>query len=214
MGFYRGDIAQKLVSSVQANGGVWSLQDLIQYQIVERDPVRFRFASADFVTASLPSSGGVVLASIFNMLDALNYQQADDTQKIHLLVEAMRRAYRDRAAYLGDVDYIDIPLQKLASKAYAMAQVQGILPDKASRSADIGKVGEETGGNDTTHFSIIDQHGNMVAATLSVNYPRPDAAPRGGADRDAGGSSPGGSTSGGHRAPRRQAWQHPHRSRR
>ena len=170
-GFYRGDIAQKLVSSVQANGGVWSLQDLIQYQIVERDPVRFRFASADFVTASLPSSGGVVLASIFNMLDALNYQQADDTQKIHLLVEAMRRAYRDRAAYLGDVDYIDIPLQKLASKAYAMAQVQSILPDKASRSADIGKVGEETGGNDTTHFSIIDQHGNMVAATLSVNYP-------------------------------------------
>ena len=170
-GFYRGDIAQKLVSSVQANGGVWSLQDLIQYQIVERDPVRFRFASADFVTASLPSSGGVVLASIFNMLDALNYQQADDTQKIHLLVEAMRRAYRDRAAYLGDVDYIDIPLQKLASKAYAMAQVQSILPVKASRSADIGKVGEETGGNDTTHFSIIDQHGNMVAATLSVNYP-------------------------------------------
>ena len=170
-GFYRGGIAQKLVSSVQENGGVWSLQDLIQYQVVERDPVRFRFAAADFVTASLPSSGGVVLASIFNMLDALNYQQADDTQKIHLLVEAMRRAYRDRAAYLGDVDYIDIPLQKLTSKAYARSQVQGISPNKASRSADIGKIGKVIGGNDTTHFSIIDQQGNMVAATLSVNYP-------------------------------------------
>ena len=119
-GFYRGDIAQKLVSSVQANGGVWSLQDLIQYQVVERDPVRFRFASADFVTASLPSSGGVVLASIFNMLDALNYQQAEETRKRHILVEAMRRAYRDRAVYLGDLDYIDIPLPKVTSPASAV----------------------------------------------------------------------------------------------
>jgi len=170
-GFYRGEIAQKLVDSVQSNGGVWSLQDLNQYQIVEREPVRFRYDSADFITASLPSSGGVVLASIFNMLDALNYQQADDTQRIHLLVEAMRRAYRDRAVYLGDVDYIDIPLQKLTSKAYARSLAQGISTRKASRSADIGTIGEQTGGNDTSHFSIIDQQGNMVSATLSVNYP-------------------------------------------
>jgi gamma-glutamyltranspeptidase/glutathione hydrolase len=170
-GFYRGEVAQKLVDSVQSNGGVWSLQDLNQYQLVEREPVTFRFASADFVTASLPSSGGVVLASIFNMLDALNYQQADGTQRIHLLVEAMRRAYRDRAVYLGDVDYIDIPLQKLTSKSYARELAQGIASDKASRSVDIGTVGEDAGGNDTTHFSIIDQQGNMVSATLSVNYP-------------------------------------------
>jgi len=170
-GFYRGEVARKLVDSVQSNGGVWSLQDLNQYQLVEREPVRFRYDSADFVTASLPSSGGVVLASIFNMLDALNYPQADDTQRIHLLVEAMRRAYRDRAVYLGDVDYIDIPLQKLTSKAYARSLAQGISTRKASRSADIGTIGEQAGGNDTTHFSIIDQQGNMVSATLSVNYP-------------------------------------------
>jgi gamma-glutamyltranspeptidase/glutathione hydrolase len=170
-GFYRGEVARKLVESVQSNGGVWSLQDLNQYQLVEREPVTFRFASADFVTASLPSSGGVVLASIFNMLDALNYQQADDIQRIHLLVEAMRRAYRDRAVYLGDVDYIDIPLQKLTSKAYARSLAQGISPRKASRSADIGTIGEDAGANDTTHFSIIDAQGNMVSATLSVNYP-------------------------------------------
>ena len=170
-GFYRGEVAQKLVDSVQSNGGVWSLQDLNQYKLVEREPVRFRYDSADFVTASLPSSGGVVLASIFNMLDALNYQQANDTQRIHLLVEAMRRAYRDRAVYLGDVDYIDIPLQKLTSMAYAKSLALGISTRKASRSADIGTIGEQTGGNDTTHFSIIDQQGNMVSATLSVNYP-------------------------------------------
>ena len=171
MVFYQGEVARKLVDSVQKNGGVWSLQDLNQYQLVEREPVIFRFASADFVTASLPSSGGVVLTSIFNMLEALNYQQADDTQRIHLLVEAMRRAYRDRAAYLGDIDYIDIPQQKLTSKAYARSLAQDISPNKASRSADIGTIGEDAGGNDTTHFSIIDQQGNMVSATLSVNYP-------------------------------------------
>lgn len=170
-GFYTGEVAQKLVASVQANGGVWSLQDLNQYQVVERDPVRFRFGSADFVTASLPSSGGVVLASIFNMLKTMGYQQADDTQRIHILVEAMRRAYRDRAAYLGDLDYVDIPLQRLTSEAYARQLTKDISMQQASRSADIGTFGEQAGGNDTTHFSIIDQQGNMVAATLSVNYP-------------------------------------------
>ncbi|TDJ21682.1 MAG: gamma-glutamyltransferase [Gammaproteobacteria bacterium] len=170
-GFYQGEVAQKLVASVQANGGIWSLQDLNQYQVVERDPVRFHFGSAQFVTASLPSSGGVVLASIFNMLEILGYAQAGDTQRLHLLVEAMRRAYRDRAAYLGDVDYVDVPVQRLTSKAYARQLAKDISILQASRSADIGTIGEETGGNNTTHFSIIDQQGNMVAATLSINYP-------------------------------------------
>ena len=170
-GFYQGEVAQKLVASVQANGGIWSLQDLNQYQVVERDPVRFQFGSAQFVTASLPSSGGVVLASIFNMLEILGYAQAGDTQQLHLLVETMRRAYRDRAAYLGDVDYVDVPVQLLTSKAYARQLAKDISILQASRSADIGTIGEETGGNNTTHFSIIDQQGNMVAATLSINYP-------------------------------------------
>lgn len=170
-GFYQGEVAQKLVASVQANGGIWSLQDLNQYQVVEREPVRFHFGSAQFVTASLPSSGGVVLASIFNMLEILGYALAGDTQRLHLLVEAMRRAYRDRAAYLGDVDYVDVPVQRLTSKAYARQLAKDISILQASRSADIGTIGEETGGNNTTHFSIIDQQGNMVAATLSINYP-------------------------------------------
>ena len=170
-GFYQGEVAQKLVASVQANGGVWSLQDLNQYQVVERDPVRFEFGSARFVTASLPSSGGVVLASIFNMLEILGYDQAGHSQRIHLLVEAMRRAYRDRAAYLGDPDYVEVPVKHLTSEAYAQQLAKAISVLRASRSADIGTIGEEASGNDTTHFSIIDQQGNMVSATLSVNYP-------------------------------------------
>ena len=170
-GFYQGEVAKKLVASVRANGGDWSLQDLNQYQVVERDPVRFRFGSANFITASLPSSGGVVLASIFNMLSALGYQQASSTERIHILIEAMRRAYRDRAAYLGDPDYVAMPLQRLVSESYARQLVKSVSMQKASRSADLGSVGEKTGGNDTTHFSIVDQQGNMVSATLSVNYP-------------------------------------------
>jgi len=170
-GFYQGEVAQKLVASVQANGGVWSMEDLNQYQVVEREPVRFEFGSARFITASLPSSGGVVLASIFNMLGILGYDQAGDTQRIHLLVEAMRRAYRDRAAYLGDLDYVDVPVEHLTSEAHARQLAKGISVLRASRSTDIGTIGEESSGNDTTHFSIIDQQGNMVSATLSVNYP-------------------------------------------
>ena len=170
-GFYRGKVAQKLVNSVQKNGGVWTLQDLNQYQVVEREPVRFRYRSAEFITASLPSSGGVVLASIFNMLETLGYQQAGEVERIHMLVEAMRRAYRDRAMYLGDADYVDIPQQLLTSKAYARQLAMAISMQEATRSADIGTVSEDAGGNDTTHFSIIDQLGNMVSATLSVNYP-------------------------------------------
>jgi gamma-glutamyltranspeptidase/glutathione hydrolase len=170
-GFYQGRVARQLVDSVIANGGVWSLQDLNQYQLVEREPIRFRYGSAEFVTASLPSSGGVVLASIFNMLEKLDFNQAQPTQQIHLLVETMRRAYRDRATYLGDIDYVDVPVQRLISQPYAQELAKGISMQAASRSADIGEFGEAPAGADTTHFSIIDQQGNMVSATLSVNYP-------------------------------------------
>ncbi|MEE8365820.1 MAG: gamma-glutamyltransferase [Gammaproteobacteria bacterium] len=170
-GFYQGDIARKLVDSVQTHGGVWSLQDLNQYQVIEREPIRFRYGSADFVTATLPSSGGLVLASIFQMLEMLDYQQAAPTQKIHLLAEAMRRAYRDRAVYLGDEDYVDIPTRRLMSDEYTRQLVADISSERASRSADLGAIGEAARGADTTHFSIIDAQGNQVAATLSINYP-------------------------------------------
>ncbi len=170
-GFYRGNVARKMVDSVRLHGGVWSLQDLKQYQLIEREPIRFHYGGAEFITATLPSSGGIVLASIFNMLAELDYQNAGDLQKIHRLVETMRRAYRDRAEYLGDSDYVDIPEKQLTSIEYAKQILLNFSGDRATPSSTLGKISDDAAGTDTTHFSIIDSDGNMVSATLSVNYP-------------------------------------------
>ncbi len=170
-GFYHGEIAKRLVESVQVHGGIWSLQDLNQYQLIEREPVRFGFGGAKFVTATLPSSGGIVLASIFNMLDEMDYRSTDNPQRIHMLVEAMRRAYRDRAEFMGDTDYVDVPQQRLTSREYAKTLLENYSSEKATPSSSLGNIGDDAAGTDTTHFSIIDAEGNMVSATLSVNYP-------------------------------------------
>jgi len=169
-GFYHGEVADKLVASVKANGGVWSHQDLNQYQLVEREPVRFTYGNAKFTAATLPSSGGIVLASIFNMLTELDYANASEDQQIHMVVEAMRRAYRDRAEYLGDMDYVDIPAE-LTSRQYAKKLLENFSSQQATPSSSLGKIADDSAGTDTTHFSIIDAEGNMVSATLSVNYP-------------------------------------------
>jgi len=169
-GFYHGEVADKLVASVKANGGVWSHQDLNQYQLVEREPVRFEYGDAKFTAATLPSSGGIVLASIFNMLAEMGYAEANEVQQTHMLVEAMRRAYRDRAEYLGDMDFVDIPAE-LTSRQYAVKLLENFSSQHATPSSTLGKIGDDAAGTDTTHFSIIDAEGNMVAATLSVNYP-------------------------------------------
>ena len=132
-GFHHGEIADKLVSSVKANGGI-------------------------------------VLASIFNMLDELGYAQASEDQQIHMVVEAMRRAYRDRAECLGDIDYVDIP-DELTSQQYAKKLLENFSSQHATPSSTLGKIADDAAGTDTTHFSIIDAEGNMVSATLSVNYP-------------------------------------------
>lgn len=170
-GFYRGKIAQKLVDAVRANGGIWSLQDLNQYQVVEREPVRFRYRDAEIVAASLPSSGGIVLAAIFNMLDELRHHQAGPVDGVHQLVESMRRAYRDRAEYLGDTDYVEVPVERLTSRAYARELLRNYSAQKATPSTELRAIADSGGGSDTTHFSIVDGDGNMVAATLSINYP-------------------------------------------
>ncbi len=170
-GFYRGEVAGKLVDAVRANGGIWSLQDLNQYQVVEREPVRFRYRDAEIIAASLPSSGGIVLAAIFNMLDELRHHQAGPVLRVHQLVEAMRRAYRDRAEYLGDSDYVEVPVERLTSRAYARELLRNYSAQKATPSSELRAIADSGGGADTTHFSIVDDEGNMVAATLSINDP-------------------------------------------
>lgn len=170
-GFYEGELANKLVSGVREAGGIWSLEDLKQYQIVERKPIIANYRGMRIVSASPPSSGGVALASMVNMLSQFDLSQYSDADQKHLTVEIMRRAYRDRAEYLGDTDFVDVPVEKLTSTKHAKQLIKSIDMDQATPSSELKAVGNPTGaGSDTTHFSILDKEGNRVAATLSVNY--------------------------------------------
>jgi gamma-glutamyltranspeptidase/glutathione hydrolase len=168
-GFYKGEIAQRLVEGVSAAGGIWSLQDLANYRVVERQPVVGRYRGLKITSAAPPSSGGVALMTMLNILQGFDLQARDESTRTHLLVEAMRRAYRDRADYLGDPDYIDIPVDALTHPWYATGLARDIQLNHASRS--VGNHSQTQEGQDTTHFSILDSEGNRVAATLSINYP-------------------------------------------
>ena len=168
--FYQGEFAQRLVAGVQKYGGIWTLEDLAKYDIVERDPITFNFNDYQFTTAALPSSGGVVLAQIFNMLAQFNWDQLDSAQRVHLLTELMRRAYKERALHLGDTDQVDVPVKQLTSVEYAKQLAKDIDLQMASVSQDLPQIKIKE-GMDTSHFSIIDREGNRVAATMSVNYP-------------------------------------------
>jgi gamma-glutamyltranspeptidase/glutathione hydrolase len=168
-GFYKGEIAQRLVNGVRAAGGIWSLQDLTDYRVVERQPVVGHYRGLKITSAAPPSSGGVALITMLNILQGFDLQTQDEPLRTHLLVEAMRRAYRDRADYLGDPDYIDIPVEILTHPYYAAGLARDIQSQRASQSVGNQLKAEE--GQDTTHFSILDREGNRVAATLSINYP-------------------------------------------
>jgi len=170
-GFYQGEVASKLVNGVKQAGGIWTLEDLIEYQVVPRAPVVSNYKGMKVTSAALPSSGGIVMAEVFNMLAAKNIEAKSRTEQVHLITEAMRRAYRDRAEYLGDSDYIKVPVKKLVSRSYAEKLSADIDEKSATPSVFLKPVAFESGGNNTTHFSVIDKNGNRVAATLSVNYP-------------------------------------------
>lgn len=171
-GFYRGAVAEKLVKGVQQAGGIWTLKDLAEYKIVEREPVKSEYKGMKIISASLPSSGGVVLTEMLNVLEGFDLQKLDDVTRLQVMAEAMRRAYRDRAEYLGDPDFVKIPLQQLTSKSYAAGLRQSIRLDRATDSSSLAPTAVTAAqGADTTHFSIIDSEGNRVAATLSINYP-------------------------------------------
>ena len=167
--FYEGEIAERLVAAVRANGGIWTRQDLRDYRVVERPPVVTRFGEHRLVGASLPSSGGILLAQMLNMLTVRPLEGLDEAERVHLLVEVMRRAYADRARHLGDPDYVSVPVARLLSRGYARRQAAQIDPRRATPSPTLQEAPGE--GRDTTHFSVLDRDGNRVAATLSINYP-------------------------------------------
>jgi len=170
-GFYGGDVADSLVAGVRAEGGIWTLEDLKQYTVVEREPVTFQYRDWRIVSAAPPSSGGVALATMLNILEAYDLPRLDEADRIHVITEAMRRAYRDRAQYLGDPDFVAVPLHRLVHPWYGAGLRASIRADRATPSASLPGGGNSVGGADTSHFSVLDREGNRVAATLSINYP-------------------------------------------
>ena len=169
-GFYQGEVAKQLVDGVQQAGGIWTLDDLANYKVVERTPTVSQFRGGRVISAPPPSSGGIVMGEALNILSQLNDGNTAEITP-HLAIEAMRRAYQDRARYLGDPDFVDIPVDKLLSIGYAKQRASSITLDKATASSSLGEpVGVEEGFH-TTHFSVLDKDGNRVAATLSINLP-------------------------------------------
>jgi len=169
-GFYRGETAQKLVAAVRAAGGNWTLADLANYRAKERTPISVDYRGYKIITAPPPSSGGVAIAEILNILSGYDLTKMDQATRVHYIVEAMRRAFRDHNDYLGDPDFVQMPLDMLLSPYYAAGLRQGILHDKATPSSMLPRAEAPEPGMHTTHFSIIDADGNMAAVTSTVNY--------------------------------------------
>nr|WP_295382798.1 gamma-glutamyltransferase [Pseudoxanthomonas sp.] len=168
-GFYKGEVASKLIKGVKAEGGRWTAGELAAYQVREREPLKFKYRDWQITTAPPPSSGGVAIAQMLQILEGWDLAKLDDVHRTHLTVEAMRRAFRDRTFYLGDPDFVDIPLKTLASRDYAAGLRATINPDKATPSDLLSGKPTPLEDEETTHFSIIDADGNRVAATQTVN---------------------------------------------
>ena len=172
-GFYKGETARKLVKAVNEAGGNMSLQDLANYKAIARVPVKGDYRGYEIVSMPPPSSGGIHIVQILNILEGYplkDYGQ-NSAQTIHLMSEAMQLAYADRAEYLGDADFIDVPASGLTSQAYADKLRSLINPNKATPAATIKANNPLPYESDqTTHFSIVDKDGNAVANTYTLNF--------------------------------------------
>lgn len=168
--FYIGPIADKIVTSVREAGGLMTRGDLEEYQPIIREPVRGTYRGYQIVSMPPPSSGGVHLVQMLNILEGfpLGKLGAGSPAALHLMIEAMKLAYADRAEFLGDPDAVDVPAGLLVSKEYAAQQRAAIDPQHARAAIDIRPDSNALGGN-TTHFSVVDQFGNAVANTTSLN---------------------------------------------
>jgi gamma-glutamyltranspeptidase/glutathione hydrolase len=169
-GYYKGAFAKKLVTGVQQLGGNWTEADLANYKVVERAPVVGHYRGARIVSGSPPTSGGIALIDALNILEGFDLDKVDSVTRTHLIVEAMRRVPRDRAVYLGDPDFVDVPVARLINEYYAAGQRASIRMDQATPSSSLPGVDAAPAGTQTTHFSVLDKHGNMVAATITLNF--------------------------------------------
>jgi gamma-glutamyltranspeptidase/glutathione hydrolase len=169
-GFYRGPIAERMVQEARQHGGIWSLQDLDAYRVVEREPVVFSYRGTRIVSAPPPSSGGIVMAQALSILEQFDLTGMSNVQRKHHIIEAMRRAFRDRSVFLGDPDFVNVPTDRLLDESYLEGLALTIDAANATPSDILGNGPTLLQvGTQTTHFSVLDKEGNRVAGTLSVN---------------------------------------------
>ncbi|WAJ37130.1 gamma-glutamyltransferase [Pseudomonas sp. GOM7] len=170
-GFYDGALAERLIEGVRRAGGIWTMDDLRGYQVQRRKPLRFTLEDGhELISAPPPSAGGVALAQSLAVLEQLPWRDAEPVQRVHYVVEALRRAYRDREL-LGDPDFVKNPLDEMLSPGHLAVLAGSIEPERATPSASLPPAGTWNEGDNTTHFAVLDAEGNAVAATLSVNLP-------------------------------------------
>jgi len=170
-GFYRGRVADFIVEDMQANNGLISHQDLADYQPIWREPIHGTYRGFDVWSMPAPSSGGVLLVQMLNMLEPYDIGRLryGSKETLHLMIEAQRRAYADRAEHLGDPDFVEVPVQRLISKAYAKQRFTNFNPEQAGDSAAITAGSWINESPDTTHYSVMDQFGNAVSVTTTLN---------------------------------------------
>ena len=169
-GFYKGEIAHEIENYMKKNGGLITKTDLEKYSAIERKPIKGTYKEFEIYSMPPPSSGGVALVEMMNMLELVDLDSIEfnSTDYVHLIAEVMRRAFADRAEYLGDPDFNpDMPLDKLTSKAYAKKRYENIDMSIASVS-DSALYGHPYDGNNTTHFSVVDKEGNAVSLTYTL----------------------------------------------
>ncbi len=171
-GFYEGKTAELIVSEMKRGNGIISLQDLKNYQVRLRKPLEFSYKGNDIITMPLPSSGGILMAQMLRMTSFANLEkyQHNSVEAVQIMTEAERRAYADRAEYMGDPDFIKDQTQKLISDSYLKDRWKSYNSSKATPSAEVGKIisqGKES--TETTHISIIDSEGNMASITTTLN---------------------------------------------
>ncbi len=172
-GFYKGAIADKIVAEMERHGGLITHQDLANYRVQTRAAVTGDYRGYQVASMPPPSSGGVHIIQMLNMLESFPMAQygAGSAQSVHVLAETMKRAYADRSIYLGDPDYVDVPVEQLIDKAYAKRLVAGISLEATTPSSEIlagAKLADES--RDTTHYSIVDSDGNVVSNTYTLNF--------------------------------------------
>ena len=170
--FYKGRTARLIAADMKANGGLITLEDLEAYRPIERTPLRGTYRGYEIVTMPPPSSGGLVMLEVLNILEGFNIRELgyNSAATLHVLVESMRRAFADRAEFMADPDFADVPVGKLVDKSYADALRRTISVDKATASSKI-RPGSQmiTEGNETTHYTVIDAEGNVVSNTYTIN---------------------------------------------